>query len=254
MGLNNCELGAISMIGIKGHAGSGKTTVANMLKLIIDYYVRTSKIANYDYYMEYKNFPINDNYVKVYNFADSLKKELAIKLGIPDSVFYDDKAKQDYAYSFTRRVVFNRKDGFDKTLQPSFVDLHDWLAICNSAGYPDNHFDYYIPIRLLMQEYGTEINRGIFGSNVWVNKLDEEIRRDNKEVAIIGDVRFINESDYIYNNKGKCIVVRRGTPKIENVHSSEMVTIALDDIVIDNNKTIKELFNNVITVFRNYLI
>lgn len=242
-----------SMIGIKGRAGSGKTTVAKMLKVIIDYFYKTSKLANYDCYLEYKDSEPKDSPVKIYNFADALKEELAEKIGIPVSMLYDEEVKQDYVYSFTRRIVFNRKFGFDKLAQPSFVDLHDWLSIANCAGYPDHRFEYYIPIRLLMQQYGTEINRGIFGGNVWINKLDAKILKDDK-ISIIGDVRFINESDYIYKHNGKCILISKGTTDSGNLHASEVIMADVNDIVIRNNKTKKDLFNDVLSVFKNYFI
>tara|TARA_R110000772_G_scaffold31249_7_gene77315 strand:- start:6158 stop:6742 length:585 start_codon:yes stop_codon:yes gene_type:complete len=86
-------------------------------------------------------------------------------------------------------------------------------------------------IRPFLVFWGTDIMRSI-DNNVWVNKLTDTLPPD--EVCIVTDLRFSNELDWVKNNEGISILIKRDG--IEPANSSESL----------NNK---ELESNVDSVF-----
>ena len=86
--------------------------------------------------------------------------------------------------------------------------------------------------------------RGYFGDNLWI--LATITGQHN---LIVSDLRFKVEAKAIHNNKGKIIYINRNTC-IPGNHASEREIIELKenrvfDYIIDNNGTLKDLFNNI---------
>lgn len=97
------------------------------------------------------------------------------------------------------------------------------------------------PIRTLLQRFGTEVGRELWGEDFWVDqaaKKVEEARRAGNCV-VISDVRFKNEAEWVQKNGGLLIRIRRpGVSQLD--HSSE----AGDFYVhggINNDGTVEEL-------------
>lgn len=86
-------------------------------------------------------------------------------------------------------------------------------------------------IRPFLVFWGTDIMRSI-NNNVWVDKLTDTLPPD--EVCIVTDLRFSNELEWVKNNDGISILIKRDG--IEPANSSESL----------NNK---ELESNVDSVF-----
>lgn len=63
--------------------------------------------------------------------------------------------------------------------------------------------------RLALQLMGTEVGRQVFHENFWVHALDNKLK-GSTDNFVITDVRFKNEIDYVQNNGGILIEVRRG--------------------------------------------
>jgi hypothetical protein len=120
--------------------------------------------------------------------------------------------------------------------------------------------------RLALQLLGTEVGRGIFHENFWVDRLERLIDREKNYV--ITDVRFQNEIDFVHKSGGVMIEVRRGisphwyeiasqanrgSHKAESFmyengpHESEWRWIGGHiDHTIDNDGTVEDLKNNLI--------
>ncbi len=121
---------------------------------------------------------------------------------------------------------------------------------CNvSLDFIDKNKDNF---RLILQGWGTDFRRKLYGENYWIDKTDDAISRfGNFKHIILPDVRFENEYDYVKSKGGIVIRVNRTRdennckPYVDN-HSSE---ISLDnfkfDYTIDNNGTIEELIEKV---------
>jgi hypothetical protein len=63
--------------------------------------------------------------------------------------------------------------------------------------------------REALQKLGTEAGRQVFHPDLWIKSLQKAIQDANKP-TVITDVRFKNELDFIHDNGGVIIHVRRG--------------------------------------------
>lgn len=68
----------------------------------------------------------------------------------------------------------------------------------------------------LLQWWGTEYRRNNYGYDYWVNKVIEQIKKENPDIALITDTRFVNEADAVKKLGGYTVNVTRlnadGTP------------------------------------------
>jgi hypothetical protein len=98
-------------------------------------------------------------------------------------------------------------------------------------------------IRRLLQIFGTEVGRSMFGENFWV---DLALKNVGSENIVVTDVRFKNEADKIRSLGGQIWRVNRASVKPVTGHVSE---IDLDDYnfdyVIDNDYSILEMYENI---------
>jgi len=113
--------------------------------------------------------------------------------------------------------------------------------------------------REALQLMGTEAGRQTFHPNIWVISL---LNRAKGKDVVVTDVRFKNEIDYIQNNEGIVIRVKRGEDpewydllssesdefyreqimKGKGVHRSEWDWVGCDfDYVIENDGTVQQL-------------
>jgi hypothetical protein len=100
-------------------------------------------------------------------------------------------------------------------------------------------------IRRLLQVFGTEVGRDMFGENFWVDLTLNSIKENN---VVISDVRFKNEADAIKSVGGQVWRINRHGVGPVTDHSSE---IDLDnypfDFIIDNDYSVVDL-NNVVSM------
>lgn len=127
--------------------------------------------------------------------------------------------------------------------------------------------------RFAMTHIGTDIIRQHFNDNMWILAAEREVDRilGGGYSVVITDCRYPNEAEMIRKKGGKLLYVTRGTEpeyyqyssipvdapeyaqahaimktKYSHVHSSEWAWNNIQfDAVIDNNGSIKDLFNNV---------
>jgi hypothetical protein len=101
--------------------------------------------------------------------------------------------------------------------------------------------------REIMQEIGSFYRK--IDYNYWVRKLDAHIKDSGFEDVIITDVRYKNEAEYVKNNGGVLIHIKRSSvDKIHGMtHESET---SLDDlpsdyfhIEIQNDGTLEDLYD-----------
>jgi hypothetical protein len=101
----------------------------------------------------------------------------------------------------------------------------------------------YPEIRRLLQVFGTEVGRSMFGEDFWVEIALGKIKSFH---SVISDVRFPNEAEAIRAKGG--VVWRVNRPGIKPItdHPSE---IALDDYPFDltlfNDSNVEELYKKV---------
>ena len=117
--------------------------------------------------------------------------------------------------------------------------------------------------RLALQLWGTEVCRRGFHDDIWIASLEARLRNSQDNI-VISDCRFPNEIKAIKQAGGLVICVERGTHPhwfdiassanrgdtkaqqwlvTEGIHASETAWIGTPfDAVIDNNKTVDELY------------
>lgn len=97
-------------------------------------------------------------------------------------------------------------------------------------------------VRELLQRFGTEVGREMFGDNIWVDYLFDSLPDGAK--VVIPDVRYPNEADAITELGGAVWRVERDGVSAVNSHISDS---AMDNypfkITAYNNGTIKELYD-----------
>lgn len=100
-------------------------------------------------------------------------------------------------------------------------------------------------VRRLLQVFGTEVGREIFGQNFWVEQAFK--RAKEYERVVFSDVRFPNEAQAIVDNGGQVWRVQRENHKPVNAHSSEtaMDNWRFDDLIL-NAGSLNDLFDEVI--------
>ncbi len=180
-------------------------------------------------------------HVKLYSFADSLK-EFCIRLfGLTlDQCYGSDEQKNSLTSlkwedmpSVTTTGIKGKK-------------YQDWETI-RIFGH---HFIYHIPgfmtAREVLQFFGTNICRKMF-ANCWTNDTINKILADGSAIAIITDVRFINEVEAIESANGIVIRLLRSLLD-DDIHESEIILDKYNfKYYIDNTKlTIEESCSAVI--------
>jgi hypothetical protein len=105
-------------------------------------------------------------------------------------------------------------------------------------------------VRRLLQVFGTEVGRNLFGENFWIDQAFK--RADEYERVIFSDVRFPNEAHAIEQKGGEVWRINRHNHAPVNHHKSEH---AMDNFmfkhVIYNDGTLDELANQVFELMHN---
>ncbi len=107
--------------------------------------------------------------------------------------------------------------------------------------------------RLLLQWWGTEFRRAT-DQNYWVNKVAQRIAEDKPEIALITDVRFMNEVNFVRKYGEVIKVDRPSLPSLKGmagVHASELALADFDgwDDVVMNDGTLEEFRERVLFSF-----
>jgi hypothetical protein len=107
----------------------------------------------------------------------------------------------------------------------------------------DSAKDSHPEIRRLLQVFGTEVGRDMFGTNFWVDLTLNSVKEDR---VVISDVRFKNEADAIRSIGGQVWRINRNGVGPVTDHASEVDLDLYDfDFIIDNDYSVVDL-NNVV--------
>lgn len=108
--------------------------------------------------------------------------------------------------------------------------------------------------RQMMQTLGTDWGREMVDQNIWltVAKRKAEAAIDEGKHVVFTDVRFENEADMVRSLGGTVWHIVRDNARKVNQHASEAgVTNVPGDVVIYNNGTLEQLFEEVcVTTFK----
>jgi hypothetical protein len=124
-------------------------------------------------------------------------------------------------------------EGYRMTLQQA-VNGMGWEALKDLSN----------ELRPLLQRFGTEVCRHLFGQDIWVDTAMRQYRYRTKwgDKIVFTDVRFENEADAVRNAGGQVWRIERPGTEPANTHVSERALDGYDfDLVIDNDGTLAEL-------------
>lgn len=219
-----------NIIVISGLKNSGKDTVADMLQYCLSV---PEPFRKYWMYRHYR-YAFNSTYKKV-AFADSLKDTLSVLFGIPVEKFYERDFKEHFYIK-----------GLEITDTPdNILDEDSFIKMLNKKDFSflKTHF---ITIRQLLQCFGTEIVRGLFGNAFWA----ERAMKHTFDKMIITDLRFKVELEAIRKRNGLVLYIDNPNCTPEQ-HTSESEVLEMKDnhdfdFIIENNGTLEDLFNKIV--------
>lgn len=161
-----------------------------------------------------------------------------------EQVAYADKLKDSCAALF----------GIDRSeldRLKNAEDVHLMLADEDGA----DHFSFEmmtLNFRQIIQRYGTEAHRDIFGSDFWVRQTLDPIEDGPDKLIIITDCRFPNEAMAVKERGGLVVrVLRHQTDDHGDEHSSEQNIDHLVDHYINNSASLFNLEMHVENLLRS---
>ena len=173
------------ILGFGNKARNGKDTAAEAIR---DYY-QTLNVA-----FTKHGYGLKAPKVGVFKFADALYAEVNEWLKVTT-----DNGRTEYAPE-GRYVVPPSSDN------PTMVSIPDWVQ--PDPNPQKSALAPYGKHPKLLQWWGTEFRRQHFGHDYWVKKIFASIPA-NLDIALISDVRFVNEAEAIKQLGGYTINVQR---------------------------------------------
>lgn len=257
-----------NILGISGRLQSGKTTSAQFLMAstlaslgIIDAFrfeddgtlvVKSGEssgetdllsLENIEFYQNQwlDDFGITvDKTTKVYSFADDLKQKVCIDL-----------------LGLTYEQCYGTNDDKNSLTHLRWEDMPGWagpiifeqgqiekLYLINEGKFSVNgafqHDPGFMTAREVMQFVGTKIFRKMY-SNVWVDSTIRKIIKDDANLAVIADCRFLSEVEEIQKHGGKVIRLLRNPYDNSDESETELDNCNDFDLIINNsNMTIQQ--------------
>jgi hypothetical protein len=116
-------------------------------------------------------------------------------------------------------VEWLNEHGFDAA-QVAFADqLKDEVAEATGVNRRMQEMDKE-RWRPILQWWGVEFRRHYFGQDYWVSKMTQKLLAMDEDLAVVTDVRFRDEADFIRDSGGFVVRVERETG-FQDGHSSE---------------------------------
>lgn len=248
-------------IGLNGFAGSGKDTVAKMIKTILNYNWNSLEECK-EYYKSVYTSPTisatynpidSDKQMPVYcvAFADQLKVICSNIFGIPVERFYENKATAwvciNHDFKYTEITPANN---YIVTAEEYYNNISDY-KISKEA--------YWMSLREALVYVGTYVLQQDINKNIFVNIVRNLIKQKQKEnpdlqYVICTDVRFNHEINYIHKNNGITIsIIRNDVKQLDNIAEHDLDEEDRWDYVIENNGTYDELFEKIWNMLHNDL-
>lgn len=220
----------MSIIGISGHATSGKDTVGKIIQILTNSPHFTDKTV-----VDFLNKPVLYSKWEIRKFADKLKDILCLLINctreqLENTDFKEKELGEEWWYY--KDMVLKEKTFPYAEVKQAFNNKLNYILVKPTP-------------RILLQLIGTECFRNIIHVNTWVNALMSEY--DSEKSWVVTDVRFPNEAKAIKDANG--ILIRINRIQYNNIAPHESET-ALDDYnhfdyVIDNNGSLENLIYQV---------
>lgn len=123
------------------------------------------------------------------------------------------------------------EEGYDETGELTGCRLLRVQEIVDAMGW-DVAKTVFNEIRELLQRFGTEVGRELYGESFWVDRVMNQLVHPGRYV--ITDVRFPNEEAAVHAAGGRLFRIARGGVVAVNGHASEDIERLKVDGVIPN--------------------
>ena len=152
------------------------------------------------------------------------------------------------------KLQFQRLNFADAVYEELAIGL--WPSCCANKSFLAAKIAYMKAnkqhFRLLLQGWGTDYRRALFGSNYWIDEYKKRLERISDRIVVVTtDVRFVNEAQCIATLGGILIRIERETGMIDT-HKSET---ELDDYYFEhrivNNGTKEQLLEQLKKVLKD---
>ena len=113
-------------------------------------------------------------------------------------------------------------------------------VLCHIDNAKIHHNLHTISIRKILQRFGTEAMKPVFGANVWSTHMKDRIEQSTANYIIIPDYRFDEEYNYLSKFNFEYPVMFQTLQIVNNnvvpkdIHSSESLPTRPSDYLIDN--------------------
>lgn len=138
--------------------------------------------------------------------------------------------------------LFHPEIGMEDALRWCNAIKHDGTVIVWGGHNPDDTTTrIQIDGRTLLQRYGTEAHRDVFGYDFWISAVISQY--DPAEIMVVTDVRFDNEAHAIRDKGGEVWhILRTRNVNVEDTHASEQpISADLVDHCIVNDGSLDHL-------------
>ena len=250
-------------IGLNGLAGSGKDTVAKMLKTILSKEWGSLEECKEYYFTRYTNPTQSATYPQTYEdkhsqtmciaYADQLKEICSTIFGIPVQRFYQNKANA--------WICINDKFQYTETKpeDDNIVTAHEfYYEVSGNAN--DSKVKYWMSLREILVYVGTYVLQQNVNKQIFINIVRNKIREaawtnSNLQYVIVTDIRFIHELEYIWENNGITMsITRNNVQQLDNIAEHELDEVDEYDYIIDNSGSYDELFKTIWDIVHNDII
>lgn len=242
------------IIAFGGKKGSGKTTACNYLAgihltaagVIPDFFGFPDGNIYDGQNEQIKVNELDQDVVRVYNFADGLKEFCVSTFGLDPAKVYgldtDKNSKthllwEDMPGNIPNEALFNATD--------KFLKRKTTLGLANKLD--TNHLFFYhepgpMTVREVLQFFGTEICRRMF-SPCWIQNTLARIQKDAPAVAFVADVRFDDEAMALHAAGGYVYLLLKNSES-QDSHASENGFVDFQGWagIIDNRETDNRAF------------
>lgn len=195
----------------------------------------------------------NSDFIGITGFAQSGKDEtvkILNELGF-QRVSLADPVRQGI-YNINPFVLIKQGDTYYKELNLRYINtLSDSILVLTLKEIVDylgwDEAKKITEVRRLLQFYGTEGARQIFGDTIWTDTADKYIKKNKIQKVAVSDVRFPNELDWVRTKENSLIIKikKPGVGSINNHSSDAGIADNLCDFIIENNGTLEDLKNKI---------
>lgn len=249
-------------IGIRGHRGSGKSSISILVAALLDAIHRGEDVdVAYDNAVSVikENGEGCYDSVHIETFSDTPISLIHMIFNIPIEDCYDDW-KKDNMFINLKDYEYTDQQPQKTVTATKYFELRNNEIDCEASPHKIKN-DIWMSLRELISYYGNYVMKYFFGANVWIKSMNKTEKMmedfwtgDDIVWKIYSDVKFTSEVDFIKKHDGIIINLLRPNNDKGNFDTSTNLQydkrvdyeLVYDEICTDETKEkIKELVGKI---------